>query len=271
MSPFPSFQAREKESLLCRNKGEMLENKSCYFFLHLHGRENPMRIIAVAILLAAVFSATPLFASPEAQIEEYLEACRNLVNGNMDRYASMKQDELLRNLLMALICSEPEISSRLEESERNRIHGLTERFKEIKKTLPKDDLKKLGDLELLFKIKYEEEMGKARIYEGEELQSLDAHLKTIWRELLNALLRKDVDRAVSYFALKKSDRYKEIFLAMKDKLPELARDLEDIRLIEMRSHREVLYDIQTVRNSKKYSGQLIFIKDVDDKWRIYFF
>jgi len=123
-----------------------------------------MRISAVAILLIAVFFATPLFASPEAQIKEYLEACRNLVNGNMDRFASMKQDELLRHLFMALICSEPEISSRLEEHERDRVHGLTERFKEIKKTLPKDKLKGMEDWEMYFKVKYEEEMGKARIY-----------------------------------------------------------------------------------------------------------
>jgi len=230
-----------------------------------------MRISAVAILLIAVFFATPLFASPEAQIKEYLEACRNLVNGNMDRFASMKQDELLRHLFMALICSEPEISSRLEEHERDRVHGLTERFKEIKKTLPKDKLKGVEDWEMYFKVKYEEEMGKARIYEGEELQSLDAHLKTIWREMLNALRRKDVDRAVSYFAREKREKYKQIFLAIKDKLPEMARDLEDIQLIEMRMHRDVLYDIQSVKNGKRYSQALIFIKDVDDEWRIFFF
>jgi len=106
-----------------------------------------MRIIAAAILLAAVFSANPLFASSEGEIKEYLEACRDLASGNMDRFTSMPQDELMRNLLLALICSEPEISSRLKESERIRIYGLTERYKEIKKTLPKDDLKscKIGN------------------------------------------------------------------------------------------------------------------------------
>ena len=51
----------------------------------------------------------------------------------------------------------------------------------------------------------------------------------------------------------------------------MARDLEDIQLIEMRMRRDVLYDIQSVKNGKRYSQALIFIKDVDDEWRIFFF
>jgi hypothetical protein len=230
-----------------------------------------MRITVTGILLIASLLPGLLFAASEGQIKEYLDFCRELINKTPEQFASMAQDELLRHLLASLVCSEPEISSKLEEHERNRIHDLTKKYREVKENLPKDKRKGVEKWEEYFKVKYEEEMGKARIYKGEELRSLDAHLKAIWKEMLDALRRKDVDRAVTYFSRDKREVYRSAFLAIKDKLPEVARDLEDIQLIEMRTSRDVEYDIQSSKNGQRYSHPLIFKKEIDGEWRIQHF
>jgi hypothetical protein len=48
----------------------------------------------------------------------------------------------------------------------------------------------------------------------------------------------------------------------------VASGLEDIKLIEMRTSRDVQYDIQSLKDGKRYSHPLIFIKEKDDEWRI---
>ena len=80
--------------------------------------------------------------------------------------------------------------------------------------------------------------------------------------------KKNVDQAVAYFARKTRESYRKTFSSMGDRLPDLANEMGDVQLVRMRTGREVESDLQSIRDGKRYSFQLIFIKDVDDKWRI---
>ncbi len=225
-----------------------------------------MRMSSLAgILFITTFFPCFLFASPEEEIESGIEVCKELAHKDL---AEAPRDELVRSFLAAdLACSQPEINSKLDAQEKRKIQDLRDRYKEFKKSCSKDYLEQLEKIEESFKPMLEEALGRARIYEGEELASLDAHLRSIWKKMVQALREKNVDQAVTYFARAKRESYRKIFLALKDRLPDVANEFGDIQLVRMRTARDVQYDIQIIREGQRLSFQLIFVKEADE-WRI---
>lgn len=209
-----------------------------------------------------------VFASPEESIKEGLNYCKQFINDTLDPSRSIAQEELFHYLPMCIVCTQPEITSRLESHERDRIHDLAKRIEEAKKSLSQAELTEIEEIEAYIIAKWEESIGKARIYTGDELALLDLHLRSIWQKMCDALQEKDVDRAVSYFARKTREAYRKLFTSKKDILPDMAKDLSDIQLIKMKSPRNVEYDIRSIRDGVTYSYVLIFIKDLDGEWRI---
>ena len=141
-------------------------------------------------------------------------------------------------------------------------------LKDLMQAKPDDRIKSIEEISHYTLAMWEEEIGKSRIFTGEELSSLDMHLKSIWSEMLAALKVKDVDRAVSYYSHETRETYRELFASQKEILPKIAEDLSDIQLIKMNSPRDVEYDIRSVENGVTYSYMLIFINDIDGEWKI---
>jgi hypothetical protein len=205
----------------------------------------------------------------EEEIKRTVNHCRKLAHKNLGQSSGMDPDELMFQFLFAgHFCTEPEISSRLDVSERNRIRDIDKRYQEAKKSFPKDKLENMEGMTIYAKAKWKAEVEKGQIYEGKELALLDDHLRGIWRKMTEALRKKDVDQTVTFFAQETRESYRKQFTALRDHLPDVADEMKDIQIVQMRAARDVEYEILTIREGKKYSFQLIFIKDADDEWKI---
>jgi hypothetical protein len=223
-------------------------------------------IASVFVLIVNPFCFA--LASPEEPFDEYISSCKKFANDNLGPSKALGQDEFLQHIPMSIVCSQPEILSKLEGYERERIHAFKKRFEEAKKDYPQEELNTIEEISHYTLAMWEEEIGKSRIYTGKELSSLDIKLRSLWSEMLAALQAKDVDRAVRYYSHETRETYRELFASQMDVLPEIAEGLSDIQLIKMRSPHDVEYDIRSVENGVTYSNILIFVKDVDGEWRI---
>ncbi len=224
--------------------------------------------IFASILLFVNLLAGVVFASPEEEIKEDIKHCRQFINETLDSSRSLTQRELFQYVPICIVCTQPEITSELENHEKSKIHNFAKKIEEAKQSLSPDELANVEKLEAYTIAKWEKSIGKARIYSGDELASLDLHLRSIWQRMRTALQGKDVDRAVSYFGRKTREDYRKLFASLGDALPDMAKDLSDIQLIEMKSPYSVEYDLRSIRKGKTYSYILIFIKDRDGQWRI---
>lgn len=224
--------------------------------------------IFVSVFVFVSIISSFVFALSEESVKEYVNYCKQFINDTLGPSSVISQEELLHHLPMCIVCTHPEIVSKLESHERGWIHDLAKRIEEAKKNYSQAELTKIEEIAAYALAKWEEEIGESRIYAGNELSSLDIQLRSIWQEMRDALQEKDVDRSVSYFAHKTREAYRKSFTSKRDMLPDMAKDLIDIQLIKMRSPREVEYDIRSIKNGVAYSYILIFIKDIDGEWRI---
>ena len=114
--------------------------------------------------------------------------------------------------------------------------------------------------------------GEEKKWSEEELDGLDRMLTAKWEEMRGALEQGDVDTAASYFCDKTRARYRQIFSGQStEQLSQLSLDLSDIQFIRAQGTHRVEYDIQLVKEGKRYSYMLIFEKNSDDVWEIYSF
>jgi len=224
-------------------------------------------LISVILLIFIIFPGL-IFASSEEKLNEAVAQCMELAREDLDQFAGKDRDRLWHHLLMGYFCTGPEISSRLGATEKNRIQEIAGRYQEAKKSLSKKELAELEQMEAYMKARWEEEMMQGRPYGEKELAFLDAHLRSVWGKMVEALRKKDVDQAVVYFARKNRETYRQQFSALKDRLPDMAKEMMDIQLIRLRTPREAVYDLMALRGGQIFSFQLIFIKEADDEWRI---
>ncbi len=223
--------------------------------------------LAAMLFIAAVFPCT-LLASPDDEIKEVTHQCRELAAKNLHPSRGMGQNEISECFFIAVICTRPEIVASLDNREKNNVREVARLFNEYKKTFSAEEVRQMEKLELHFLDKWEESTGQGEPYQGKELAALDAHLKSIWEKMLECLRKKDVDQALIYFSGQTRERYRKMFSALKDHLPEIAKEQSEIKLEKMNMARHVTYAILTVRRGQKYSFQLTFIREMDDEWRI---
>jgi uncharacterized protein YjdB len=100
---------------------------------------------------------------------------------------------------------------------------------------------------------------------------LDATLQTKWASMKGALGQKDVEGALAFFAPMDRERYRTIFSAMQDDLPQIAQDIANIQLIYLIENRAKY----RLRRTEVYGGQQVtltyyvyFIQDLSGAWRI---
>jgi hypothetical protein len=82
-----------------------------------------------------------------------------------------------------------------------------------------------------------------------------------------ALDAGDIVGAVSDFDEDSKQAYKETFTALSSMLPQIAAEMSDIQLIDVKDN-IAEYDIRTERDGVVYSFYLVFIRGKDGVWRI---
>jgi hypothetical protein len=97
--------------------------------------------------------------------------------------------------------------------------------------------------------------------------ALDALLKGKWEGMKEALVNKDVEKAVSYFTDWTKERYSGIFTALGDRLPQVAQDMQDIRMIYLRNG-VAKYRIRRIEAAGEITYYIYFVKDDNGLWKI---
>jgi hypothetical protein len=100
---------------------------------------------------------------------------------------------------------------------------------------------------------------------------IDSLLKGKWAGLRRALARH-VERAAAYFSIWTPEHYREVFSALGDHLPEIARDMQDIKPVYIKSNSA---EYRTEK-AELYGGKMVnmtydvhYIVDTDGTWKIY--
>ena len=101
---------------------------------------------------------------------------------------------------------------------------------------------------------------------------LDTLLRNKWNKMKAGLAVNDINSAAGYFDSRSQERYRDIYTAIADKLPQLAADMQDIELIVAKDN----YAQYRIRRNENLSGKeyavtyyIYFTVGLDGLWRIY--
>ncbi len=96
-------------------------------------------------------------------------------------------------------------------------------------------------------------------------------LKNMWASMKAALLASEIERALEFFTPSQRPRYRGLFAALRDHLPQVAGDLGDIQLVYIQEHRAKF----RMRRGEFYGGQqttftyyVYFVQDAAGRWYI---
>jgi hypothetical protein len=121
--------------------------------------------------------------------------------------------------------------------------------------------------EFMFMLKVKH--GENKQWSEKELKDLDRVLTSKWEGMRRALELGNIDTAVSFICKKNRDIYRETFSKQtKEQLLKMSKDFADIKMIKVQGSHYAEYDIQKVKDGKKYSYMLVFEKNRDDIWEI---
>jgi len=87
-----------------------------------------------------------------------------------------------------------------------------------------------------------------------------------WGLHVESLKKGDVDTAVECFSPQSSEKYKEMFTAMKDKLPEIASDMRSIHLIK-RNAKSAEFRISRTEKGQEITFHVNFV-NIFGEWKI---
>jgi hypothetical protein len=99
---------------------------------------------------------------------------------------------------------------------------------------------------------------------------LDALLRGKWEAMKNALMNKDVEKAMSHIIRNSNAMFRYNFDLMKDLLPAIIQEMGDIEMMEVED-RIAEYEMIAVQDGTESSFTVKFIKDIDGLWKISFF
>lgn len=96
---------------------------------------------------------------------------------------------------------------------------------------------------------------------------IDTLLKGKWEGMKGAMINKDVSKAASYFTDWTKERYLGILAALGDRLPQVAQDMQNIRMIYLRAG-VVKYRIRRMEAAGEITYYIYFVKDENGLWKI---
>jgi hypothetical protein len=99
----------------------------------------------------------------------------------------------------------------------------------------------------------------------------EALLRSVWTDMKAALMATDIERALEFFAPAQRPRYQTLFTALRDRLPQIARDMGDIQLVSI----EELRAKCRLRRPEPYGAAQVplthyvyFVQDATGRWYI---
>lgn len=100
-----------------------------------------------------------------------------------------------------------------------------------------------------------------------EFVALERQLINSWNSMRQALKRRNIEAALSYFTESSRDSFREQFTALRKQLPKVAEEMGETRLVKAdESFAEC--DLRSVENGATFSYMLQFVHDYDGVWRI---
>jgi hypothetical protein len=100
-----------------------------------------------------------------------------------------------------------------------------------------------------------------------EFVGLERQLINSWNSMRQALEARNIEAALSYFTESSRDSFREQFTALKKKLPKIAREMGETRLVKA-DETFAECDFRSVENGTTFSYMLQFVLDSDGIWRI---
>lgn len=82
-----------------------------------------------------------------------------------------------------------------------------------------------------------------------------------------ALMEKDIQKAVDYFTDWTKERYANIFEILKEYLPQIVQEMQDIKMIYIQGD-VAKYRIRRMETAGEITYYIYFVKDKDGLWKI---
>ncbi len=102
------------------------------------------------------------------------------------------------------------------------------------------------------------------------IEEMDALLKAKWTGMTTSLSSGEIEAAVSYFSDASQVRYRGVFTYLHDRLPEIAREMNNIQLIYLRDGR-AKYRIRRMEEGQEITYYIYFHRLSDGIWKIHQF
>ncbi|MEW6001107.1 MAG: IPT/TIG domain-containing protein [Nitrospirota bacterium] len=96
---------------------------------------------------------------------------------------------------------------------------------------------------------------------------MDILLREKWDGMKKGMADKDIQKAVSYFAEWTKERYSAIFAALGDRLPQIAQDMQNIKMIYVRDG-VAKYRIRRIEAEGEITYYIYFVRDENGFWKI---
>lgn len=228
-------------------------------------------ILSILIFIFSFFCATTSFAQTHDFIKKLNSNCKKFIEESSNsefllvdlettvmNYITCTKSEIMKNLSYAEISHLKELTSKIEKMKTSLSSGQLARIKEY------DDYV-VDSLKILKDAVAPQDLSKLT---KQEMAELDKHLKSIFWKMIDALKNNDINKALSYFADSSKDKQRKIFEALtQEALQESVRETEEISFRSILGY-WVHYEVTTTENEKKFSYPLLFIQDMDGKWKI---
>ncbi len=116
------------------------------------------------------------------------------------------------------------------------------------------------------------DLGRSRKEASRQLSTqemeTDKYLRSIWKQMCDALSKGDIEKALAFFTEKAQPQYRQALTGFsKGQLEEISKDLRNIELEQFLGSGSAYYDII----GKGAHGSLQFEKDFNGEWKIRFF
>ncbi len=102
------------------------------------------------------------------------------------------------------------------------------------------------------------------------VEEMDALLKAKWTGMTTSLSSGEIEAAVSYFSDASQVRYRGLFTYLREQLPEIAREMNNIQLIYLRDGR-AKYRIRRMEEGQEITYYIYFHRLSDGIWKIHQF
>jgi len=199
----------------------------------------------------------------EIALDRNLQACRNAIAIALQKTDKPGTSDQAK-AQAALFCRDPRIKNRLTSQERENVNLMSQELEKSKNQYELDEM-------AAYFLKDCYEVNKK--YSKQELEKLDDSLKHIWKDMIAALAKNDVEQASSYFFDSFQETWKNQFEALPaNERIKFAHTLAENKIaIVSAEGNQATYEMLTTKEGELYSFQLMFVKNVYGIWKIHSF